>query len=97
MRAVLVLDFPHPIPSFKHIPTQTTDTMNVDVATVGTHPSFRFEGADVVLRSCDGIEFKVHSGLLEMISPVLQGLFTMPRDAQETRTTPIQMGSGRTR
>ena len=63
----------------------------IEVQSVGIHPSFNLNGADVILRSCDGIEFHVHSVMLGIISPIFQGLFSMPRDSRETWKSPIQM------
>lgn len=68
----------------------------VEVATVGTHPSFPYAGTDIVLRSCDGIEFNVHSSLLEMISPIFRDMFQIPMDVFEMtdgtqNRNPIQM------
>jgi len=54
-------------------------------------PATEITESNVVLKSCDGMEFHTDSSLLGMISPVLCGMFKMPRLATESNSTLIEL------
>ncbi|OCH91503.1 hypothetical protein OBBRIDRAFT_753088 [Obba rivulosa] len=43
-----------------------------------SHP-FTKASADVILRSCDGINFRIHRAILSEVSPVFEGMFSLPQ------------------
>ncbi|KAK6981117.1 BTB domain-containing protein [Favolaschia claudopus] len=43
--------------------------------------------ADVIFRSSDGIEFRLHKALLSLVSPVFRDMFTLPQPVSEFSTT----------
>jgi len=47
------------------------------------HP-FTFADADVILRSSDGVNFKVHRLVLSLASPFFRDLFTLPQTSSNT-------------
>ncbi|EPQ56280.1 hypothetical protein GLOTRDRAFT_74871 [Gloeophyllum trabeum ATCC 11539] len=42
-------------------------------------PPFDRPDADLVLRSCDGIDFRVYKSVLSLVSPVFETMFTLPQ------------------
>ncbi|KAJ7142265.1 hypothetical protein C8R44DRAFT_592907, partial [Mycena epipterygia] len=48
-------------------------------------------GADVILRSSDGIDFRVHRLVLSLASPFFTSMFTLPQPISESqvRTIPV--------
>ncbi|KAK6978228.1 BTB domain-containing protein [Favolaschia claudopus] len=50
-------------------------------------PPFDSADADVIFRSSDVIEFRLHKALLSLVSPVFRDMFTLPQPASESSTT----------
>ncbi|KAF8334638.1 uncharacterized protein EI90DRAFT_2847515, partial [Cantharellus anzutake] len=48
-----------------------------------------FEDGDVILRSTDGVEFRVHKYILSISSPFFSSMFTLPQTSGETQTIEI--------
>ncbi|KAH9858494.1 hypothetical protein C2E23DRAFT_879984 [Lenzites betulinus] len=50
-------------------------------------PLFCYSNADVILRSCDGVNFHLHKDILGLVSPFFEGMFDLPAPA-ELQDTP---------
>ncbi|OJT07421.1 hypothetical protein TRAPUB_1741 [Trametes pubescens] len=46
-------------------------------------PLFNHAKADIILRSSDGVEFRLHEVILEMASPIFCDMFTLPQEASQ--------------
>lgn len=53
--------------------------------TPSTHktPTFRNSWADIILVSCDGVKFYVNRGILAIVSPLFQDMFTLPQPSPQ--------------
>jgi len=49
---------------------------------------FQAPDADVILRSSDGTEFRVHRLILSLASPIFQGMFNLPQPTEPSSQTP---------
>lgn len=47
-------------------------------------PLFNHAKADIILRSSDGVEFRLHKVILEMASPIFCDMFTLPQEASQS-------------
>ncbi|KAL1942833.1 hypothetical protein VTO73DRAFT_5073 [Trametes versicolor] len=47
-------------------------------------PLFNHAKADIILRSSDGVEFRLHKIILEMASPIFCDMFTLPQEASQS-------------
>ncbi|KAF9494243.1 hypothetical protein BDN71DRAFT_1431877 [Pleurotus eryngii] len=54
--------------------------LGLDTPTTVVAPSEPFddEGADIILRSCDGTDFRVYKAILTLASPVFRDMFSLP-------------------
>ncbi|KAI0738453.1 hypothetical protein C8Q80DRAFT_244528 [Daedaleopsis nitida] len=50
---------------------------------------FDQDSADVVLRACDGVDFKVHSVILAQASPFFRSMFTLPQPEHTATVVPV--------
>ncbi|KAI0675375.1 hypothetical protein C8Q78DRAFT_540381 [Trametes maxima] len=61
-----------------------TDEENVSTihdrskATPSVSPLFNHDDADVIFRSCDGVDFRLHKVILRLTSPVFRDMFSLP-------------------
>ncbi|KAJ7681351.1 hypothetical protein B0H17DRAFT_894613, partial [Mycena rosella] len=52
---------------------------------------FRDAGADLILRSSDGVEFHVYRAVLWLLSPVFRDMFTLPQPDSEPKVPDVRM------
>jgi len=48
--------------------------------------SFSFPDGDIILRSADGVDFRVHTALLSLASPFFRDMFNLPQTSKEVQT-----------
>src|SRR5258708_12587226 len=51
-----------------------------------TSSSFSFPDGDVVLRSADGVDFRVHTTFLSIASPFFRDMFSLPQTSNDVQT-----------
>ncbi|KAJ7112051.1 hypothetical protein C8R43DRAFT_1041004 [Mycena crocata] len=73
--------------------TTSKDTASAPPAFVPQAP-FRDPGADVILRSSDGVDFHVYRIVLSLISPVFQHMFTSPQPDSESSVPVVLVAEG---
>ncbi|KAJ7442008.1 hypothetical protein FB451DRAFT_1057840 [Mycena latifolia] len=54
-------------------------------------PPFRDPGADLILRSSDGVEFHVHRVVLGLLSHIFRDMFALPQPDSETGIPEVRM------
>ncbi len=54
-----------------------------------SHPRFKDVDADIIIRSSDGVDFRLHKLILAKASPVFEGMFSLPQPSPELQTVPI--------
>ncbi|KAI0645775.1 hypothetical protein C8Q79DRAFT_1010686 [Trametes meyenii] len=52
----------------------------------GVSPLFDHDDADVIFRSCDGVDFRLHKVILRLTSPVLRDMFSLPDEPSQGDT-----------